>query len=110
MRYDRRVALQAAVKSQDSYGEETRVYSTVPGLEDIPAAVVAMSNEERRAEMTVVADRYTILLSGSHPDITTEMVVLDDQGGVYDVLGVQPSFFRRHTLVQAQNLYPSGVA
>ena len=77
-------------------------------MESIPATAIAVVDERLGPEMTVVRDRYDVVLAGHWPTLTTEMVLVAADATIYDVLNVAPSLDRRKTLVEAQNVWPGG--
>jgi hypothetical protein len=90
MLFNKRVAIEAPVVSRTATGQETTdSYDVVTGKESLPARVTPATEERVGERLTVIEDRFDILLGGNHPDLTTEMVVLDE-AAVYDIKSVEP--------------------
>ena len=103
MRHRQRVAIQAPIEVRDAAGGVSYLYETVDALADVAATVLPVVDERREADLTMVEDRYDIVLAGHHPDVRPEMVVLDG-AAVYDILRVQPTLGRRETVLAARQV------
>ncbi len=102
MRFRERVTFQAPTEVKSPKGSVSLVYANADGLTDIPATITATQVESRRPEMTIVEDRYDIVVSGFRPEIVPEMAVLDVVGRVFDVIGTELHLSRRTTRVFAR--------
>ena len=72
-----------------SSGGRTASWAAVAGLTDVQARVLAVLNEDHDSEMTVLEDAYEVHVRGVHPEITTEMRVVDG-ADAYDIRRVVP--------------------
>lgn len=91
MLFVQRVAIQAPVLEQDETGQELITsYENVAGKDNLPARIVPVTDERRQERMTVITDRFDVLLGGYHPDLTPDMYVLDNEA-VYNILRVVPA-------------------
>jgi hypothetical protein len=89
VRYFQRVAFQAPTPVQSAAGDMSYTYETVDALAAVPARITARRDETRGDRMTVLEDRYDILIAGKHDDIVEDMAVLDGES-VYDIIEIQP--------------------
>ncbi len=66
-------------------------WSDVTDLVDVPARIISVMVEDPQRDMTLVEDRYQVVLepSGQHTEITSEMRVLDGSTA-YDIRQVHP--------------------
>jgi hypothetical protein len=104
MRFRTTVALQAATQATSAKGHVSYTYETVDGYEAVPAQVFAVTDERREPDMTVTEDRFDVILAGDHPGITTEMVVLAGDDGVFDILRVAPTLRLKTTVLKARRV------
>jgi hypothetical protein len=90
MLFTKRVAIQGPVEVRSTAGGVSYTYENVDGKENLPARINALTEERRGDRMTVIEDRFEILLGGNHPDLTSDMVVLDSEA-VYGIKRVVPA-------------------
>lgn len=104
MRYRERVAIQEATEARSSKGSVTQAWAGVVGLGDIPATIVPSVIESQAGEMTVVQDRYNIVLAGRHEAIQPAMAVVDGDGRRYDIEQVDLLLGGRQTRLLARRV------
>lgn len=105
MRYFQRVTFQAPTEVRSASGGVSYTYENV--LTDVPARIVVARDELATDRLTIITDRFNILVSGDRPEIQPEMAVLDGEA-VYDVKRVIPSALgrraRKQTIVEAERV------
>jgi hypothetical protein len=100
MLFDTRIAIQAAVEVRSAAGDVDYTYETIAAMASVPARIVPLTEERRGERMTVLEDQFTVLLGGSFPALTTDMVVLAGDDGVHDILRVIPPARRARPVTQ----------
>jgi hypothetical protein len=99
------VAIQTASSGQESSGQPSPTWSTLPGLSAVPcriAPISAVQERKLREQVTTDADSV-ILIVGRYADVLTTAGRLVDAGGrVYDVLGVEEDSVGSTTRVVAR--------
>jgi hypothetical protein len=100
MAFEVRVAIQGPIEVRDAAGGFAYTYENVAGKEDVPARIIAQTEERRGERMTIIEDRFTVLLGGVHSDVTTDMVVVAGDDGVFDILRVVPAARRARPVTQ----------
>lgn len=107
MRYFQYVTFQAPTAVRSATGDVSYSYENVADLTDLPARVIAVTDERRGEQMTTVTDRFNIIVAGERTSIVPDMAVLDGEA-VYDVLRIIPSSLgrrgRRSTVIEAQRV------
>lgn len=83
--FQRRVTIETySVIGRSPTGAELRGWAALPRHTDMPAAISALSSQQRAAYAS--AD-VRIALQGYHPDITTAMRVRDlGEGAIYEII------------------------
>lgn len=104
MRYRQRVTFQGRTEVRSAAGAVDYTYDNVDGLTDLPANKGTVAFDERRTDRdTPTEELLVFVVAGDHREIADDMAILDSDG-VYDVIRVEPSMFRRFVLVTARQV------
>jgi head-tail adaptor len=102
-----RVTIQQSVETRDKYGAVKNTWGNVAGMTGIPGTIVPNSQTEVRGQQFVQTETtHQIMLGGHFPAITPKMRARGDDGGVYDITGVEADPWHSFTQLRVRVLTP----
>lgn len=104
-RYRKFVAIQSPTETRGEAGSVILTYTTVPGMERVPATIMVAMRETKEKSMTPTSVLYRIVLAGHRPEVVSTWAILDGSDR-YDVIGRDETIGRRATIVLAEKVAP----
>lgn len=104
-RLPHRVTVQRATEVKNQYGERTQTWAAVPGLSGIPAVVVPSSQvKQRGTEFVQAEETHQLMLGGYFPNLTSFMRLTVEDGGRFDILGVEHDPWHQWTQLRTREV------
>ena len=99
MRYRELVSIEEPTQVRSARASVSLTWSSVSGQTDIPATIVASADERRNPDMTIVEDRFDIVLAGRRDGLRPQMSVVDSAGRRYNIERIEYLLGGRQTRV-----------
>lgn len=88
--YATTVTIQQYTATQNTYGEEVKTWSNVPGLVNLRASIAPVNGREvKRPDGIVAVSPWRIALGSQHTNIIPKMRAVGSNGMIYDILAVE---------------------